>query len=469
MKTKRTPWVTRFDGLLDRDGIALRAEVQACHVPGLATQPPHLALASLEQELSRLQVFSGVEVDILARLMERSQSYAIRAYPDLHVFLRRLHAEDIDILSPLPICLTGLAGVGKSSLLAAFARIQPGEELLHLGAPFVGGSVPSKAFTAVRVESRSGFVELLQPWLPPEYQQDGSQRSFEDGRLAAGRSGMSDTVRRAARYSYRTGVCASLVDEMQFMTQGATSNARVTQFLLMMTYLKVPLIFSANYSLCRKLLKRNQEDQDRLLGAPVVLSPLSLDDKGLGLLLRAYDIVLRDVVDGSLCRFMDEYAAMTLGIKRKVRQLTLASFALMRERGDRKLTARHLQDAFSKSVSPSFMTEIQVLKQQSIEGKPTQARPDLWCPFGPDFNCMELPQSGSANAKAKDVARVLMLDSLTASERRAFEGLKTDSKAGARRPASKRPPADVVALPAKRKGTISAGELLSNTLSNREG
>jgi hypothetical protein len=122
MKTKRTPWVTRFDGLLDRDGIALRAEVQACHVPGLATQPPHLALASLEQELSRLQVFSGVEVDILARLMERSQSYAIRAYPDLHVFLRRLHAEEIDVLSPLPVCLTGLAGVGKSSLLACLLR-----------------------------------------------------------------------------------------------------------------------------------------------------------------------------------------------------------------------------------------------------------------------------------------------------------------------------------------------------------
>ena len=39
------------------------------------------------------------------------------------------------------------------------------------------------------------------------------------------------------------------------------------------SYLNAPLVYSANYSLCHRLLKRPQEERDRLLSDIIVVMP----------------------------------------------------------------------------------------------------------------------------------------------------------------------------------------------------
>lgn len=468
MSGKTSRWTARFEGLLTREAIRNRAEIKPRFLAGLVDMPTHLAVAALEAALSELMVLNDIELDILLRLVERSHSYSVRAYPDLKTYIAQLHADEIDLLSPAPVCFTGLAGVGKSALLGALARALPDDAQWDLNLPITNGTILSRSSVLMRVNGNTSFAELLQPWLPVEVKNDKVNDERDAGRSAVGRPGIPEMVRRAARFSYRSGLCASLIDEMQFMTQSSEANARVTQFLLLASYLKVPLIYCANYSLCHKLLKRNNEDQDRLLAAPLVLLPLGLNDDGLGRLLRAYDVVLRDVLDGSLCQFMGEYASMTLGIKRKVWQLTVESYRFMREKGHRTLKLEHIRGAFEKKLSTSFHRDIQDLKRQSIEGKPLRARLDLWCPFGDEFNRLETASAKVQGDEEKRINHAFMLDSLNLSERKNLDRLKAviDGKPESSSPRRKK--ADVVELPTSRKGGLSAADLLKNTMSNRD-
>jgi hypothetical protein len=468
MSSKQSPWVRRFDGLLKREVVRARAEIPAELVSGLSSMPAHLALSALESGLNKVVVLTEVELDILLRFIECAHAYSVRAYPDLITYVKHLHSYDMDVLSSAPLCLTGLAGVGKSALLGALVRALPDDFMLELKSPLVDGQVMCRSTAKIRVDGSANFVDLLQPWLPIEYQEDSTVGQGVR-RIAGNGHGLPDALRRATRFSYRTGLCTSLVDEMQFMSQSATANARVTQFLLAMTYLKVPLIYCANYSLCHKLFKRNQEDQDRLLRAPMVLSPLSLDALGLGKLLQAYDVVMGEVLNGqSLCEFMDEYASMTLGIKRKVQQLTLGGYAIMRAQGDETLTKNHFRDAYAKLMSASFVRDVNDLKQQSVEGRQVRGRPDLWCPFGDEFNRLDLaPEKDFRSAEAQ-VSKALMRDSLTRSERAILDGLNDSENRKTVSARSSLKKADVVQLSTARQGSITAADLLKNTMANRK-
>ncbi|MEY4756480.1 MAG: hypothetical protein RJA34_1378 [Pseudomonadota bacterium] len=468
MSGKSSPWTARFEGLLNREAIRSRAEIQPNFLQGLLDRPTHLAVSALELALSELMVLTEVELDILVRFVKQAHSYSVRAYPDLRTYIAQLHADEIDVLSPAPVCFTGLAGAGKSALLSALARALPDDAQLDLNLPITNGKILTRSSVLIRVNGNTNFAELLQPWLPSEVRNDKVNDERDSARSGIGRTGIPEVVRRAARFSYRSGLCASVVDEMQFMTQSSVANAKVTQFLLLASYLKVPLIYCANYSLCHKLLKRNNEDQDRLLAKPLVLLPLGLDDDGLGRLLRAYDVVMRDVLDGSLCQFMGDFATMTLGIKRKVWKLTIESYRFMREKGHTKLRIEHIRGAFEKNLSESYHRDIRDLKRQSIEGKPVRGRSDIWCPFGDDFNRLEMASAKVQRDEEKRINHALMLDSLNLSERKNLDRLKAvlDGKPESSSPRRKK--ADVVELPTSRKGGLSAADLLKNTMSNRD-
>ncbi len=468
MSGKMSRWTARFEGLLNREAIRNRAEIKPRFLAGLVDMPTHLAVSALEAALSELMVLNDIELEILLRLVERSHSYSVRAYPDLKTYIAQLHADEIDVLSPAPVCFTGLAGVGKSALLRALTRALPDDAQWDLNLPITNGKILTRSSVLMQVNGNNNFAELLQPWLPVEVEKDKIDDERGAGRVAIGRPGIHDALLRAARFSYRSGLCASLIDEMQFMTQSSEANAKVTKFLLLASYLKVPLIYCANYSLCHKLLKRNNEDQDRLLASPLVLSPLTFNDDGLGRLLRAYDVVMSDVLDGSLCQFMEEYATMTLGIKRKVWRLTVESYRLMREEGDSKLKLEHIRGAFKKKLSASFHRDIRDLKSQSIEGKSVSGRSDLWCPFGDEFNRLELALPKAQSSEEQHVNDALMLDSLNLSERKNLARLKAAVGGNSEGSPPRRRRAEVVQLPTSRKGPLSAADLLKNTMSNRD-
>jgi hypothetical protein len=359
-----------------------------------------------------------------------------------------------------------LAGTGKSTLISEFTRALPAQQDIDLGPFVVGGVIPSKSYLRVRVDAGTNLADLLNPWLQPE-PSHGKEKMSELGpsvvRKSKPRASIATLVPAAARYSYRIGLTASLVDEMQFLTQGASANAQVTKFLLMMSYIGVPLIYAANYSLCNKLLNRHQEDRDRLVSDVIVLSPMKQTDDELGRILKAYDQILGDCVKGSLCEFLEDYGAMTLGIKRKVKELTLAAFEEMRRTKELTISRKHIRTAFQKRVSAVSQNDIQLILAQSNSGKPARGRSDLWCPFGEEFNVFTLPARAQSVKHEQAIGQTLLRDSLTATEKALLNStqkldqattssIARDVKSRDRSSSSKRE-------------SISAEDLLANTIS----
>jgi energy-coupling factor transporter ATP-binding protein EcfA2 len=422
MKQKsNSPWADRFEGLIKRDSIRARAEHLPDSIPELLTLPAHIATSKVRLTLEELLLLTDDEMDVVEKLVNRSYAYILQAYPTNEGYIRKLHEADLRTNSPPPICLTGLAGVGKTTLLNAFQRALPLPQDLHVGSVVVGGMVASQSYVRTRVDAGNNLADLLGPWLPQEYARrnvENLQNSDLSVEKPKSRLNISRLVPYAARYSYRVGLAASMVDEMQFLSQNSRANAQVTKFLLMINYIGVPFVFASNYSLCNKLLRRNQEDRDRLLSDIVVLKPMELNDAGLGKLLKAYDHILAGCVQGTLCEFIDDYSVMTLGIKRKVKELTIAAFEEMRACKDQKISQRHLKLAYKKRVSAVSRKDIELIQTQSISGRPTRSRADLWCPFGDEFNTLDLRASPLAIQKEQEISGTLLRQSLTSDQKK---------------------------------------------------
>lgn len=431
MESKSSPWVKRFYGTMDRDVVRKRAERLPDPLSDLLTQPAHLGRASLEKALKGMILLADFELDHVMRLVERAHAYTVGAYPGIQNFLATVHSEEILTDYPSPVCLCGLAGVGKSALLNAVQNALPDPCELDLGDAIVGRMLKAKSVARIKVDAGFGFSELLKPWLPEELQQPKTSR-FDMGDVQQPqpkvRNILSTLVARARRFSYRSGLCLSMADEWQFLTQGSAANSHVTKCLLMMSYIRVPLVYGANYSLCQKLDRRNQEDKDRLLADVIILRPLAPTEVELGAILRAYDRILGPCVDGSLTAFLAEYASMTLGIRRKISNLTVGAYSEMRERGDTKIKAEHLKAAFESKASASSRKDVASLIQQHSTGKKIPGKPDLWCPFGDEHNRLDL-LPGRFDAKTeKMLAELFLRQSLTLSERNMIASVEHPSK-----------------------------------------
>lgn len=68
----------------------------------------------------------------------------------------------------------------------------------------------------------------------------------------------------------KLGISLAVLEEMQHLTPGK-GVALTTDILLTMSGLSLPMVDVANFSLGHKLLKRNQEDIQRLIAEPRVM------------------------------------------------------------------------------------------------------------------------------------------------------------------------------------------------------
>jgi hypothetical protein len=462
----QSPWIAQFDGVVSRDVIRQRAEFTPDPVPDLLTQPAHIAAVRLTTALKQIILLTEPELDAVMKIVLRSHAYVVEAYPSMSHYMATLHSKEVQVSFPAPICLTGLAGAGKSNFLTALQRALPEPVELESESAIIDGLISLRSHARTNVKTSRNFVEILAPWLPrePKGIEENSETTHEESLLKKGpKLSLGATVERATRHGYRVGLHTSLVDEMQFLTQDVTANATPTKFLLMMSYLGVPLVYAANYSLCHKLLKRNQEDRDRLLSDIVVMRPLELTTEGLAPLLRIYSRILGDCVKGSLCDFIPMYAAMTLGIRRKICDLTVAAFKEMRRCDESKLTAKHLKSAYERGLSQPFRDDVQCLLQMNSACKPIAGRSDLWCPFGLEYNHFPLLPSLGESSFAKTVAEKMIRDSLTASEKNLVQGIEHARHSAAASSAEPKVNEEPVKK-SKRKRDHSAAELLSNTI-----
>jgi len=290
-----------------------------------------------------------------------------------HAYVRGLYRDSPwgSTMQPA-ICLTGLAGTGKSDLLRALARLLGGEAT-H--------SVPGHANLMLRpVWPLSGaeglslnalLLPYVAPCREPQAEESGPRKGMPLPRL----------ISNAKRASWRQGTCLLLVDELQYMSLGVDSNSQVTAFLTKLLAIGPRLGYCANFSLLHKLMRRKQEDHQRLLSRPLILEPLAVDDSDWENYLRLVRSVAPDVLEFEPTKVVEEMHRYTFGTKRLVVELVVLAFRLARERNRNGIVGQtELLSAYRHFDYTVNREAVELLHRQAIGA--AMLRSDLWCPLG---------------------------------------------------------------------------------------
>lgn len=328
---------------------------------GLNLQPVEVACKLIFDAFEEIYIPGAVEIGLLLQMVEMALAHAQQWYPDGRTFLRNIYSESIEMPSAVPVCLTGLSGVGKSALRRALCKVfEP----------------PSSLITVA--DDHSEF-----PWAPLRLALiKRAQNSTAVQRALSGRPYVS--IEATGDWMYRTGDCFNVLDEMQYLTHGESSRAMVLKVLLTVAGLGVPMLYICNFSLCYRLLKLSHEARQAVL-ANIRLLPPSLPESPEWLAyLAALQATLPGIFGFSLVSCARAIWNYTAGLKRNVHRLFIAAYRLMRKDGATTITWKMVEAAYESSYYFASREEVELIIAHAATGK--IVRRDLVCPFEMESN-----------------------------------------------------------------------------------
>src|SRR5690606_8802326 len=116
--------------------------------------------------------------------------------------------------------------------------------------------------------------------------------------------------------------------------------------LYRVAYLGVPLIFAANHSLYRLLMRREEQDRQRLLSTTLTLSPFAHDGEDWHAYLRAVSTVLGKTFKVDVEKDSFVIYQFTAGLKRLVIQLVSTAYTNVYAQGRSTVHVEDLANAF---------------------------------------------------------------------------------------------------------------------------
>lgn len=437
-----SPWIERFAPLLERKEIRRRAHLPGLPLPGLNDMPTEVACVQLRAALERVFVPTAQCIDVLLRFVELAMGHCALLYPSARQYLEARYMLNLPSATIRPVCLTGLAGVGKSHILQALRRVFPPDTNISLPSH---PRIPLVGHWGINVRNNTTLSAMVLPLLKAD-------PSHNNPRVRN-----ADLITVARREAFQNGVSLLTADEFQFATQSHAANARVTQLLLSLTYLNVPIVYAANFSLCHRLMRRPQEDRQRLLADPIVLEPEPPNGADWQDVLKEYKNIAPDalrfdpIADGEL---LHQYTA---GVRRLVPNLLEIAYRRSRLRGGQSIGRTDIEGSYLSPDYTANRRDVELIHQQTITGR--RAREDLWCPI-------DLPPARQADhaaqlvrTRSELVASKMVQSSMTDEEREAFRVLTSSSGAANRRTAK------VVRM---KRQKASKSELLQNVRAFRE-
>jgi hypothetical protein len=411
-----TPWVSRFIPLLDKAEIKRRALRPATPLTNLHELPVKTASSLLANELKEVFYPTTQAVDVLHQCVEMALAHSLQHYPDERTYLDGIYKKESplpDFMSPL--CLTGLAGIGKSGVAKALGRIFPADEVISCSADEV--KHPLKSLWEISIRAQSKLSDLLAP-------------------LGGAEGSLRDQTRSARRRAYRMGISLVVPDEFQFMTASSTANTRIVQALMSLGYLGLPFAFIANFSLLHRLLKRPQEDRDRLLSKIVVMMPDAPESEDwintLKLQLAAAPGVFQidPNTDG---KKLYRYCA---GIKRYEARLLEVAYILARTYRPRDkttiVTMADIKAAYESDKYATQRADAELITQQFIINRQAdKKRYDLWCPIEQPRTLSETLATQLQRQRSINLAEKVQYASASQAERQAYDACtSTPGKSG---------------------------------------
>lgn len=390
-------WVGHFEALLDIETIRQRAAVTVTPIAGLLAMPLELAHARLEHALKTIFYPTTQCLSVLKRLVGVAHAHCMAVYPDNRSFLCGVYANAPPLAEFVPpICLTGLAGTGKTEILKAFGRLHDCNDSVMVDSdhpPFqIRGS------QLVTVKARSSPKDVL--------------RCF-----AKGEGSPTELIISGRKLAYRDGLALLLSDEFQFATGSENANARVAQMLFSLGYLGIPFVYAANFSLINRLQRRPGEEQHRLLSNPIVLTPdcaTSVDWQNTLAALRsvAPEIFVFDPVKDA-----EPLHADCAGRKRAMAKLLLLAFRDQYHRSGR-VDRGAIHHAYLSAEFAGYREETEILSTQAIQCRAHAKRKDLWCPIPLSGSAATAFLEAAVSAREELVADAELTAALTREEKR---------------------------------------------------
>lgn len=412
-------WAERYGSVLRLTDNEMESRLTrlACVSPELHDHPPQTAANELDAALKAIHIPSAQELAVIRRILGRAHAYALVRYPSVESFVAGMYARRLEI-EPLPAtAVTAIAGFGKSEIMDSVQRLVPEGDPLVLPD---GTVVPMLAGIRLKVDRDVSERQLRTKML--------AALGAPDAELGAKSHPLEILQKRA----FVSGCCYVVQDEMQFLTQSLTANTTVNKALLAGTYIGPPFVFVANFSLLHRLLRRNQEDHERLLSGAISLEPETPDSPSLRKMIeewcRASDGVLA-LDSAGAAEALDNY---TGGSKRAMRELVVHTYERKRSETKAKrvrVTLSDIDDTYRSQEFFTLRTSAELLIRQRATGRQAdRKRKDLWNPLRGlvlnDAHGNEQMQENARRTLQKRTSDRIIESSMTPAERDAAKDLR---------------------------------------------
>lgn len=407
---------SRFDGCLDIEAIRQQITVRPDPVIDLASKDALVAAQILLEALEQIYLPNDFSLSFIKEMSAKAALHSQWLFSSQVDYISRFYnPPDIEVK---PVCLTGLAGVGKSQTIAALRKVLP--------API-----------DFACDHFHGNLKLFSHWYVSARGKAGGRQLLADFVGAAGGNAAKLLV-DCRRRANRDGVSLLLLDETQHINTGQGAS-RVTEMLLTMAAIGPPMIYVSNYSLLHKLQGRNSEDKQRLLSEPWIMLPDDHDSESWRGYIAECIRVAGGSIKGSVDEFSQEIYRSTFGIKRLVVQLLKHAYIAAREAGRERFELADLTKAYQCAAYAANKEDVEVLHIQALQRRSSRRRLDLLCPFKLPASLKSNVVAFARNDRETRVINKVFVSSLTAGEREALEEIQP-AAAKASRPKAPRKP-----------------------------
>ncbi|MNJ22144.1 hypothetical protein D3C77_165110 [compost metagenome] len=408
---------TRFDGLIDIEHIRKKVTIRPNPAGDIDGLPPMLAAHFLEMALRQIFLPNQFSLELIAELVGRAAVHAEMRSATEQTFVSGMYyptpAETV------PICLTGLAGVGKSATIEALLRVLPGPTEFKIDHYMEPQRAESYWYASAR--GKASGKQLLTDFLGIE---------------VTTRENAATLKLRAQQKANQRGISLAVLEEMQHLTPGK-GVALTTDILLTMSGLGLPMVYVSNFSLGHKLLKRNQEDTQRLVAEPRIMWPDAPESKIWADFIDECITVSNGRIRAKPTDFSHEIYRGSYGLKRAAIHLMVQAYIQARASNRTWVEVEDVHRAYTSSAYYSYRVDVEELERIAIQKN--SKRDDLNCPFGSPTrsNVVQFVRKERDNR----VAQAVFKGSLTAEERETHKSLKLDTDMKAQNPKGpKRPP-----------------------------
>lgn len=412
-------WPYRLEAFnLNDHEIRRRVELKGESALGLEENSPHLAAKLLQLELEKVFFLSRQGLVVIRKMLADCEGHLTTYYSNSLAYLRAMNGRSSPFLDRFPICLTGLAGVGKSAIARAIYRLMNGTTSIQLGSGY--GSREFRHVVHIKLKEAKSTKDLLQIF------------QLDENSVALSLS-ISQLREHLSRQLHGEGLALLIVDEFQFQSLSAAAYLSVTKKLLTLSFIGVPLMYIGNFSLVQKLMTRDHEVSDILCADPVVVYPEPLDDPVMSAIYTEYNRLSSGAIPADAC-FIEQVAEYTFNLHRGRIVLLTAAYLHARVDGRHVVNSSDLKTAFFSTAFHKFRVDVQDLRTLVLTGRAPAGKKSLECPFSMDAEFLKAAKAVAQKLDRKRTQEAAAHSSLTPDEVKEKDALSGEARNKERSP-----------------------------------